>query len=208
MYRPFIPPALPAFLRCYTYLNTPQHTHTHLNKPHHTTLTSERKARVDDLRGKLHKLQQSATLLEQRTLYERATAFATVKVAKEREAELRDKLEVRAGQEAAEKGRANSWVRVGDARRFFCDLMHACVLCHAALRCAAVLCCATPHTHRSRRLSGSPSLRLRLQRSVLSWTTSGGATMSWWVVVVVCVCFCVTVVGGHTCCVWVCVMDV
>jgi hypothetical protein len=56
---------------------------------------SARKAKVDDLRSKLQKLQEAASLVEQCTLFERAALWAQVKKQQADLDGLKFKLEVR-----------------------------------------------------------------------------------------------------------------
>lgn len=58
-------------------------------------LCSARKAKVDELRQKLEKLLQSATLVEQRVLYDRAVFWAAVKVQQDKLGVIKQVLEVR-----------------------------------------------------------------------------------------------------------------
>lgn len=56
---------------------------------------SARKAKVDELQQKLEKLKQSASLVEQRMMFDRAVFWAAVKVQQDKRDKVKQTLEVR-----------------------------------------------------------------------------------------------------------------
>jgi hypothetical protein len=73
---------------------------------------SARKAKVDEIKEKLEKLMQSASLVEQRTLYDRAVFWAAVKVQQDKRDSVNQVLTVRAALWAASRLRGAAHARV------------------------------------------------------------------------------------------------
>lgn len=96
---------------------------------------SARKAKVDELRQKLEKLLQSATLVEQRVLYDRAVFWAAVKVQQDKLGVIKQVLEVRAAWSCLSAMATVSWgccVVMAGSVGVFCPCAGLCpcrVLC-------------------------------------------------------------------------------